>query len=144
MKKELKTYARFFAPGSFVANDWTRPVEQADPYAVKWPDDAYAFTLHEREDVVDGETRYEGKPRQIGPTYYHPDSKVETLDEVRRNPKAGTVLVSNMECNGWDRIVWSRWGNWPQPYEPDKARVLERHNFVIGRQFCCITPACAA
>ena len=124
MHKETVRYVRFLAPGSFVANEWTRPVETIDPGAVEWPDNAYAFSLHERIDVIDGDQRFEGEAKQIGPTYYHPDSKVETIGEVERNPNAGRILVRNMRCNGWMKIVWSRWGNWPQPFDPDKHFIL--------------------
>lgn len=124
MKKELKRFVTFLAPGSFLAENWSRDVDSLDPYAIEWPNNAYAFTLHEREDIVDGDARFTGKARQIGPTYYHPDSTIETLDEVKANPKAGAVLVSNMQINRWDRVVWSRWGNWPQPYKDGEVKVL--------------------
>lgn len=124
MRKETVVYVTFLSPGSIVAAQWTKDVESLDPYAVDWPDRAYAFTMHTREDVVDGDTRYKGTPTRVGPVYYHPDSKVETLEEVRINPNAGSILISNMECNRWDRVVWSRWGNWPQPFEVEKAVVL--------------------
>ena len=124
MHKETVVYVTFLSPGSIVADQWTRDVESLDPYTVDWPDRAYAFTMHTREDVVDGAARYKGVPARVGPVYYHPDSKVETLEEVRINPNAGDILVSNMECNRWGRVVWSRWGNWPQPFEAEKAVVL--------------------
>ena len=133
MQKELKRFVTFMAPGAFVGECWTQDVESADPMAVEWPDNAYAFTMHEREDVVDGETRYTGTAAQVGPMYYHPDSKVETLEEVLRNPKRGPALVSNMKCNGWDSVIWTRWGNWPQPFEGGKATVLRHTDRVEGR-----------
>jgi hypothetical protein len=117
-------FVRFYAPGSFVAEDWTVPVDTLDPLAIKWPDNAYAFTLHERVDVADGPERFTGEAKQIGPMYYHPDSKVETQAEVALNPKATGILLSNMRCNRWDQIIWSRWGNWPQPYEAGRHLVL--------------------
>lgn len=126
MKKTTVLYARYLAPGSFVANEWTAPVDSLDPRDVPWPDRAYAFTLHRREDVIDGDQTFTGKAEQIGPTYYHPDSKVESLDEVRGNPNATSILVSNMKMNGWTHIVWSRWGNWPQTFDPAKDEVIAR------------------
>jgi hypothetical protein len=125
MNKETVYYARFWSPGSFVAEDWTKPISTPDPRKVEWPDRAYAFSIHKREDVVDGDKRYKGKPEQIGPLYYHPDSKVESLAEVRKNRKATDILISNMECNGWKQMVWTRWGNWPQPFEPERMEVLK-------------------
>jgi hypothetical protein len=125
MDRVTVRYARFLAPGSFVANEWTRPVETLDPAAVKWPDNAYAFTLHERVDVLDGPETFTGESKQVGPTYYHPDSKVLTQAEVaaKTDPR-DSILLSNMRCNQWDAVIYSRWGNWPQPFEADKVRVL--------------------
>lgn len=125
MDRVTVRYARFLSPGSFCANDWTVPVESTDPLAVKWPDNAYAFTLHERVDVMDGPERFEGKAQQVGPVYYHPDSKVLTEAEIaaKADPR-DKILLSNMRGNNWPSVIYSRWGNWPQPYEADKVRVL--------------------
>jgi hypothetical protein len=30
-----------------------------------------------------------------------------------------------MECNGWKQIIWTRWMNWPQPYEPGQQAILK-------------------
>lgn len=124
MHKRTVYYVTFTAPGAFVAESWKREVSSPDPHKVEWPGNAYAFTMHKREDAIDGDTVYIGQPQQIGPTYYHPDSKVETLAEVRLNQKATPILISNMECNRWSHIIWSRWGNWPQPFDPAESEVL--------------------
>ena len=39
-------------------------------------------------------------------------------------PRATPILISNMECNDWKQIIWTRWGNWPQPFDPATAEVL--------------------
>lgn len=132
MRKELKRFVRYFSPGSFYANDWTENIDARAPNSVPWPENAYAFTMHEREDVIDGQKIYKGDSKQIGPMYYHPDSKIETLDEVTRNPKASDILISNMRCNKWEHVVWSRWGNWPQPFDETKAVIV--HNSPAQRR----------
>lgn len=125
MDRVTHRFVRFYAPGSFVANDWTQPVETLDPEAVQWPDNAYAFTLHQRVDMMDGPEVFTGKAQQIGPTYYHPDSKVLTEAEIAaRGDSRDLILLANMRCNKWPSVIYSRWGNWPQPYEADKVRVL--------------------
>ena len=124
MRKVTKYFVRFWRPGLLVGEDWENYVGSLDPAEIEWPKDAYAFTLHEREDVVDGDQTFKGTSRQVGPTYYHPDSRVETLEEVKRNPKASRILVQNMECNGWTAIIWSRWDNWPQAFDPEKDLIL--------------------
>lgn len=126
MHKQTIHYVIFWAPGRVVANGWTMPVASADPHKVGWPDSAYAFRLFKREDVIDGDKTYEGKPEQVGPIYYHPDSVVQSLDEARANPKATEVLISNMKINGWAQIIWTRWMTWPQPFDPETTQVLAR------------------
>ena len=125
MKKVLKRFIRFWRPGSFFAEDWSKSVDSFDPESINFPEEAYCFQFWEREDVVDREENYEGKPKDVGPVYYHPDSKVETLEEVKRNRKSENTLIKNMENNGWDKIIWSRWGNWPQPFDSKKHLVLK-------------------
>lgn len=125
MDRITKRFVRFMAPGAFVAEDWSRPVETLDPNAVQWPDNAYCFSLHERIDVMDGPEVFTGPAKKVGPTYFHPDSVVESLEQVRANPKATRTLIANMEGNRWSHIVWSRWGNWPQPFDPAQDVVLK-------------------
>ena len=115
----------FLYPGAFCADTSTVEVQSLDPSAVVWPERAYAFTLHQRQEITcDGQV-FKGETTQIGPTYYHPDSKVESLDEVKLNPKATSILISNMGCNGWTHIIWSRWGGWPQPFDASKMEILK-------------------
>jgi hypothetical protein len=125
MNKETIYYARFISPGAFFAEDWTKPLESPDPRKVEWPENAYAFSIHKREDVIDGDKRYEGKPEKVGPLYYHPESYIQTLDEVRTNPQASRILISNMECNKWAQIIWTRWNNRPQPFNADGVQILK-------------------
>lgn len=126
VKKVMSYWLTFWAPGTIVGESWNKKLtEFPDVKKVEWPDNAYAFTVWQREDLfVDG-TRYQGDPEQIGPMYYHPKSKIETLEEVKKNPYKGFALVRNMECNHWDKIIWTRWGNWPQPYDGEKMIVLK-------------------
>ncbi len=127
MKKETVFFAVFHSPGSFTTNTWEVPLVSDDLTVVAWPDRAYAFQIYKREDAVDGEQRYRGQRVQIGGWYYHPDSKVETLEQVKQNPSATDILIRNMGCNNWTHIVWSRWGNWPQDFDPACDTVLQRH-----------------
>lgn len=125
MNKQIVYWVRFYSPGSIVNNEWSIDQKnQPKPEDIEWPDNAYCFTINKRVDVIDGDKVYKGEPEQIGPIYYHPDSKVETLDEVNQNPNATDILVRNMECNDWEKIIWSRWNNWPQPFDPSKHVVM--------------------
>lgn len=124
MKKTIRYFVEFWYPGSFVAESSTSETKIIDPHKIEWPKNAYSFVLYKREDIIDNNKTYKGELEQLGPTYYHPDSIVETLDQVKQNHPKEKILISNMECNKWDSIVWSRWGNWPQPFDTKKTEVL--------------------
>lgn len=125
MKKETTYWIEFYSPGSFCANTWTKDVDKLpEPNSVEIPENAYSFTLNKREDIIDGDKKYKGTSEQVGPMYYHPDSKVTTLEETRGHSGATKTLISNMMCNNWDSVIWTRWGNWPQPFNADKQEVV--------------------
>ena len=132
MNKKIKCYIRFYSPGSFTANTEDQSCDSLLPLAemVAWPERAYAFTLHQREDIINDEKTYRGEDEQIDPIYYHPDSQVTTLEETKNHRNATEILISNMEMNGWDAVVWTRWGNWPQPFDSTKHKVIGGKNEV--------------
>lgn len=108
MHKVTKYFARFFSPGTFVADDWRVEVPSPNPEAIAWPTRAYCFQVVKREDIVDDGAVFTGKEERVGPTYYHPDSKVEHLAQVKLRADCH-ILARNMECNDWPFVVWSRW-----------------------------------
>jgi hypothetical protein len=106
-----KTYVTFFYRGLFVDDTSSRPADSRDPHRVDVPDGAFAFQFFDR---VEGEA--DGVPVRSGaldrsPMYYV-GAKVHTLDEVRATVPDSRILVSNMEGNGWDRVIQTRAGNW--------------------------------
>ena len=134
MYKKTKYWIKFYSPGTIMTNpvcisvssEWNiECAENQKPEDVKFPENAYAFTMHVKNDIVSDETTYKGDVEQIGPIYYHPDSTVETLEQVEKNQKATDILKNNMKYNDWDKIIWSRWGNWPQPFDSGKHMVLK-------------------
>ncbi len=118
-------FIEFLSPGSFVSESRMQEcVGVPKPDEVVFPNNAYAFRLHSRTDVVDGVDRYRGDTNQIGPTYYHPMSVVRNLADVQAMGPSFRILASNMECNKWPEVVFSRWGNYAQPYSADKDCIL--------------------
>jgi hypothetical protein len=125
MRKRISYWIEFFAPGPFVAETWQVDCPaDTKPERVVFPDSAYAFKLWKREDRVEGDKLFRGDPEQIGPTYYHPDSKVETLQMVESHPRGNEILISNMKCNKWDSVIWTRWRNWPQPFNSKTMQII--------------------
>lgn len=126
----MEYQARFWRPGAFFGEDWYQPIESADPKTVEWPDMAYCFDLFERKAFVgpDG-TEYHTDWKKIGKRYYHPDSKVLTLGDVKARPefcRPTSFLATNMEHNGWKSVVLSRWGDWPQEFDPVTDEILTK------------------
>ena len=127
MEKKQVCWVEYWTPGFIVGESFTEDLGDhlPEPGEIKWPKEAYCFNLYQREDLLEEGKTFKGEAKQVGHTYYHPDSKVESLEEVKRNPKATDVLIKNMEGNKWSHIVWSRWGNWPQ--------VFKKTDEVLGR-----------
>lgn len=124
MEKKTRRFVEFFSPGSFFGDSWSEETATMDPYHIEWPDNAYMFAFYEQDVVIDGDETFYGERRKVSPNYYHPDSVVESLPEVERNPHSTDMLIRNMKTNAFPCIVWSRWGNWPQPFYPEKDFVL--------------------
>lgn len=121
-----KHWIEYVSPGSFFPEKWIKKCKKGTTARdIKWPKNAYAFSLWKRTDIIEGKKTFRGKYERIGPLYYHPDSVIESLSEAKNNPNSTRILISNMESNGWDYIVWNRWGHGPQPYDNTKDRVLD-------------------
>ena len=84
---------------------------------------AFYFTTRSRSDA-DLDSAVSKRSR----TYYLPHCKVETLAEVKkRNDPRESILLTNMECNGYKKIVTTTKGwKWTQPFE--KGDVLLEAN----------------
>lgn len=129
MKKHFVT---FYSPGTFVAEQTTKPIDSWDidcavamstaiterhnakPYA-------FQFTTRERgPDDFDSKEVARSGMHYIG-------GKVETLTQVEaRNDPKEEVLRSNMRINGWNRIWTSTVGwKWSQPLRDDDIVILE-------------------
>lgn len=121
MKKHFIT---FYSPGTFVAEETTKPVE-------KWDVDTaveLAKTIKERHGAVPYGFRFSTRERtakqldsKVTKTsaLYWLGGKVETLEEIKkRKLPSEKILLSNMECNGWDRVITNTnsW-KWTQPLE---------------------------
>lgn len=100
----LKQYIEFFFPGSFVSESSTHEVDSRIP-PTELPNGAYGYRFFSRSEVVqDGET-LRGKPKDYSGTAYF--GEVLTLADVKALTPSGNfrILISNMECNKWDRVV---------------------------------------
>ena len=128
MNKEKKiaveqNFVRFFSPGIVVAETTSKPidkwdvaqaVEMAKSIKVRYGAVPYGFSFITRgrgpNDLDSREIR-----RSTG--VYYLGGKVETLAEIKaRNDPDNNILISNMEGNGWDKVLvnTNSW-TWTQP-----------------------------
>ena len=119
-----KHFVIFFSPGTFVAEQSREPIDSWDiDKAVKMSKDikerheaipyGFCFTTRERKD-------HELDSQEIKRSgIYYLGGEVVTLEDIRaRNDPKDKILISNMECNKWNKIVvnTNSW-KWTQPLE---------------------------
>lgn len=106
-----KNFVTFYSPGTFVHEETTKPIEEWDvAEAQRMAADiverydarpfCFVFSTMERgpKDLDSHETKRSGR--------YYLGGTVETLEQIKaRATDDDRILVSNMECNKWDRIV---------------------------------------
>lgn len=115
-----ETFVELLYPGFLMPETGFDKVESRDPQAVadKYPD-AYCFQFCDqtsKEITVDGETkRVSGKRKNLSPKYY-PNGLVLTVEDLRKMPGDYRILITNMECNNWPKVVRCRTNNF-QPFE---------------------------
>lgn len=117
MKMKVK-YVEFLYPGVLFNETSLSPRETDKPQSIKIPEGAYAFRFCERtEGKIKGEEVI-GKWQYDPKTYYARGGKVFTLAEVKAGAISGdcNILISNMECNGYDRVIKTNRGN-VQPFD---------------------------
>jgi hypothetical protein len=118
-------FVTFFSPGTFVAEDTTRPIDSWDVDVAK----VMARTIKERHNAVPygfqfstrsrGDADLDSTVTAKSPMYYL-GGTVETLAEVKaRGTDKDRILIANMEGNHYDRIITNNnsW-RWTQPLNP--------------------------
>ena len=125
-KKETVTveqhFVRFFSPGTFVAETTDKPidtwdvdqaVEMAKSIVERHGATPYGFVFITRGRGPKDLDSHEIK-RSAG--VYYLGGKVETLAEIKaRNNPDDRILISNMEGNGWAKVVNTNSWRWTQP-----------------------------
>lgn len=119
-----KHFVTFYSPGTFVAETTERPINAWDVDAAV----EIAETITERYGARPYGFRFTTRGR--GPddldskvvansVFYYLGGKIETLEEVReRNDPKERILLSNMEVNGYKRVIRiTRGWSWTQPLD---------------------------
>lgn len=117
-------FVTFYSPGTFVAETTEKPIELWDTDIAK----SMAAKIKERYNAAPYGFRFTTRSRSAedldskvtatSPMYFL-GGEVETLAEVKaRATDKDRILVSNMEINGYERIITNNnsW-RWTQPLE---------------------------
>lgn len=121
-----KHFVEFFSPGTFVAENTVKEIDSWDIDRAK----EMAKDIIERHNSKPYSFRFITKQkekiiRKSG--FYFINGKVEILEDVKaKNNHDDRILISNMENNGWNKIVttFSPW-RWTQPFDDKKDCVVE-------------------
>ncbi len=124
MKTLKKHFVEFFSPGTLVAERTTKEIESWDIDLAKkmaksikkrYGAIPYGFQFVTRER---GENDFDSKETARSGTYFL-GGQVLTLAQIKkRNDPDDRILISNMECNKWNKIIvnTNSW-EWTQPLE---------------------------
>ena len=117
-------FVEFRSPGTMVAEATVRPIDAWDVEIAT----AMARDIRERHGATPygfrfltrGREDHELDSREIAASnFYYLGGRIETVEEVRsRADPREHILLSNMEINGWDRIIVNdnSW-RWTQPLQ---------------------------
>jgi hypothetical protein len=117
-------FVTFYSPGTIVAETTEKPIAAWDvDAAVKM-----AEAITERHNARPYGFRFTTRGREPGEldsevaassVFYFLSGKVETIEQVReRNDPKERILLSNMEGNGWKRVIRiTRGWSWTQPLD---------------------------
>jgi len=115
-----KNFIEYFFPGALFADSAMVDVPSRDVAEAKAnaPAHAYAFrfiTRGRHENELDSRVIDRSGMHYIGGTIY-------TVDDVKALPGKNDILLANMQCNGWDKVIRTPLGNF-QPFTATDKRV---------------------
>jgi hypothetical protein len=113
------TYIEFLYPGTFFAENSSRPVPRRElPEVI--PGQATGYRFFTRAEAEHDGEKLVGQPKDYsGWTYFgteHSAEEVQGLDDDRYR-----VLKSNVRINGWKRVVQTTYGQWYPLNDDDRV-----------------------
>lgn len=97
----LKHYVSVFYPGLIVSDESSQEINSRDEFVA--PKNALGFRFFDKEEYVINGTLCKSDKINISPMYYQ--GRAYTLEQAMYKFGASSILVSNMKCNRWNRIV---------------------------------------
>jgi hypothetical protein len=104
-------YVKVFYPGLIVPEDSLVRVESEDAEFCL-PDGAFAFQRGWREEVTQDGEKLIGE-LHLDKTMWYRHGKVFNLKEAMAKWGCNSILVSNMKCNRYERVVDTGYGVFP-------------------------------
>ena len=104
-------FVTFFSPGTFVSEETTKPidschvgqaVEMSKTILERYNAIPYGFQFTTRER---GENDLDSKKTKQSPMYYLGGTVLTVADIEARNDPKDRILLSNMRCNRWERVI---------------------------------------
>lgn len=125
-----KHFVRFLSAGTFVAEETVMPIEEWDVgQAIEMSrniTERYGAKPYGFQFVTKGRTDEELDSKVINRSgIYYINGVVETLSQVKAKGNPGDrILISNMESNGWDKVVTTyNPYKWTQPFNEEDSVV---------------------
>lgn len=120
MEKVTKSYVEKIYRGILFSEPSVEEVTERDPMQVENDGQMQGFRFYDKEYVVDGEKSYDGETSNYSNWIYF--GKRFSLDEIKA--KYGTnpdyrILISNMECNGYNHVCHTQVGSFLPMEEGD-------------------------
>lgn len=105
-KIHTKHYIKLFYPGAFFSDTAIQEIESREKFEI--PKNVYAYQFFDKEEFeVNGEA-FTSKEKNFSPTYYF-GVELELSAVINKYGKQ-SIVVQNMECNGWDKVIETEFG----------------------------------
>lgn len=105
-------YIEWLMPGSFLSETYSEKVQRAGFVPEKIPDRVFGYRHYSRTEMISNGEHLVGSPSErTGTTYF--GEELDMAGVIALNEKFDgnyRILISNMENNGWTRVVRTRFG----------------------------------
>lgn len=117
----LKHYVTFLFPGSFYPEESTKEISSREE-KIDAPENCFAYEFWDRNEIEQDGEILRGKAINKSGRYYF--GEVFDQQQVADLVPDNSTLLFNMKCNGWDKLIKTRKGNW-QPLMPEDVVVTQ-------------------
>ena len=107
-------YVEYLCVGSFFSESVIKKIDSKDINLARasMPNGGFGFRFFEKEEqMIDGE-QLTGKPKNYSKWFYIGEKL--SLNDVKYKYPDKTILISNMEMNGWSHVVKTKFGQFMQ------------------------------